>query len=147
MIDRLTAIAAPLSALALVFTAGAALAQEAATLEITFSGISQPTGAIYGAVYDSEAAFKGGKGVRSFRIDVTGPEARQTIADLPPGRYAIKLFHDVDGDGKMSTNPFGMPTEPYAASNNAKANMGPPTWEDAAFDLTADGAAQTITID
>ena len=146
MIDRLTRIAAPLSALALVFAAGTGLAQEAANVQVTFTGISQQTGAIYGGIYDSEDAFNRGKSVRSFRIDVTGAEAGQAIEGLAPGRYAIKVFHDVDGDGRMGTNPFGMPLEPYAASNNAKANMGPPTWTDAVFEVTAEGAVQVITL-
>ena len=69
------------------------------------------------------------------------------ITGLAPGRYAIKAFHDVDGDGRMGTNPFGMPTEPYAASNNARGNMGPPAWSDAAFEVPAGETAQSITID
>jgi uncharacterized protein (DUF2141 family) len=52
----------------------------------------------------------------------------------------------VDGDGRMGTNPFGMPTEPYAASNNARGEMGPPAWSDAAFEVSGE-TIQTITID
>ena len=43
-------------------------------------------------------------------------------------------------------NPFGMPTEAFAFSNNAPASMGPATWADAAFEVTAEGAEQTLTI-
>jgi uncharacterized protein (DUF2141 family) len=56
---------------------------------------------------------------------------------LAPGRYAIKSFHDIDGDNRMSTNPMGMPIEPFAFSNNARGNMGPPNWADSAFDIAA----------
>jgi uncharacterized protein (DUF2141 family) len=45
----------------------------------------------------------------------------------------------------MNRNPFGMPTEPYAFSNNAVGNMGPAGWDRARF--TVQGAtAQTISI-
>ena len=57
----------------------------------------------------------------------------------------MKAFHDVNGDGEMNTNPFGMPIEPYAFSNNAVGNMGPARWEQARFTVTGT-AAQTISI-
>ena len=74
-------------------------------------------------------------------------ETASHFKDLAPGRYAIKAFHDVNGDGKMATNPFGMPTEPFAFSNNAHGNMGPAKWADAAFEVKAGANTQTIDID
>ena len=65
--------------------------------------------------------------------------------DLPVGTYAIRMFHDVNGDGEMNTNVFGIPTEPYAFSNNAAGTMGPAPWSKAKFEVTADGAVQNIT--
>ena len=38
---------------------------------------------------------------------------------LPDGDYAVRAFHDLNGDGKMNTNPFGMPVEPDEYSQNA----------------------------
>lgn len=125
---------------------GSAHAQEAASVTVTFTGIQTPSGAIMAGLYDSEAAFAGGAPVKGLRIEVTGGEAVAVVTGLAPGRYAIKAYHDVDGDGRMATNPFGMPTEPYAASNNARGNMGPPAWSDAAFEVTGE-TAQSITID
>ena len=69
-----------------------------------------------------------------------------TTFELPAGAYGIKLFHDVDGDGKMGTNPFGMPTEPFAFSNNAPAQFGPAKWDAAKFDVAAPAATQTISL-
>ena len=120
---------------------------EAASVTVTFTGIQTPTGAIMAGVYNSEGTFSGGAPVQGVRLDVTGGEVSTVISGLKPGRYAIKAYHDVDGDGRMGTNPFGMPTEPYAASNNARGNMGPPAWADAVFEVTAGETAQTITID
>ena len=121
-------------------------AQEAASVTVTFTGIQTPSGAIMAGLYDSEAAFAGGAPLKGLRIEVTGGEAVAVVTGLAPGRYAIKAYHDVDGDGRMATNPFGMPTEPYAASNNARGNMGPPAWSDAAFEVAGE-TVQTITID
>ncbi len=125
----------------------AARAEEAASLTLSFNGIDTPTGAIMAGIYDSESAFAGGEPVQGVRIEISGTDATTTVTGLKPGRYAIKAYHDVNGDGRMNTNPFGMPTEPYAASNNALSNMGPPSWNDAVFEVTAGENAQSITID
>ena len=121
-------------------------ASDSASVTVTFTGIQTPTGAIMAGVYDSEAAFSGGKPLQGVRIEVAGGEAAATLTGLAPGRYAIKAYHDIDGDGLMATNPFGMPTEPYAFSNNAKGQFGPAKWGGASFDVPAGGAAQTISL-
>lgn len=56
------------------------------------------------------------------------------------------MFHDIDGDGKMGMNPFGMPIEPFAFSNNAPAQFGPAKWDAAKFEVSATGATQTIKL-
>jgi uncharacterized protein (DUF2141 family) len=123
-------------------------APDAASLTLSFTGLKTPSGRIMAALFDSEAAYAGrGKPARGVVLDVHGTEVTTTLAGLKPGRYALRAFHDVDGDGKMATNPFGMPTEPFAFSNNAKAVMGPASWADAAFEVPAAGAVQTITLD
>lgn len=101
------------------------------------------TGAVMVSLFDSETAYASGPPVRRARIDVAAGERSTVFADLPAGTYAIKAFHDVDGDGRLNTNPFGIPIEPVAFSNNAPATMGPAAWESAR--LTVKGATvQTI---
>lgn len=94
--------------------------------------VGATTGDVMVAVFDSQTAYDAGRPMRAVRIDVAGG-ARSATVDLSAGDYAIKAFHDVDGDGQMNKNPFGMPTEPYAFSNNAKGNMGPAPWGEARF--------------
>lgn len=115
------------------------------SLTVTYTGIETREGAIMVALFDSETAFNGGAPVRVAIIPATSAEVSTVITGLAPGRYAIKSFHDVDGDGRMSTNPMGIPVEPFAFSNNARAMMGPPTWSASAFDVSATAAAQTIS--
>ena len=105
-------------------------------------------GALMVAIFDSQAAYDGAAPpVRALRLEVGGPTVRTVIAGLPPGRYGIKLFHDLDGSGKLVLNPFGIPTEPVAFSNNARINLRAPNWAEVAFDLPPGGGAQTIDID
>jgi uncharacterized protein (DUF2141 family) len=128
--------------------AGSAAAAPAApaTIELRFIGIATPTGAVMASIFDSEAGYDSGKPVRGVRIPVNGAEASQLLEGLPPGTYAVKSFHDVNGDGQMALNPFGTPLEPFAFSNDAPANMGPPAWAAAKFDVAAGSTVHTITI-
>lgn len=96
------------------------------------------------AVFDSQEAYEGrGAPVRSVAAT---PGQPVRLEGLTPGRYAIKSFHDVNGNGKMDANPFGIPMEPFAFSNNARGNMGPASWSDANFEVGANGAVQTLTL-
>ena len=117
-----------------------------AKLEVAFTGVEIQKGAIMMGVYDSEDAYNTGKSMNGARVVADKADVAALIEGLPAGRYAIKAFHDIDGDGKMSSNPFGMPTEPFAFSNNAKGAMGPATWADAAFDVTGSETKISITI-
>jgi uncharacterized protein (DUF2141 family) len=137
----IAALALNLPAITAAYAAGAP-----ARLNIAFTGIEAAKGAIMMGVYDSEAAYNEGKSMSGARVIVDKAEAVALIEGLPAGRYAIKAFHDLDGDGRMSSNPFGMPTEPFAFSNNAKGAMGPATWADAAFDVKPGTTSISITI-
>lgn len=120
----------------------------AASVVLTFKGMKTPSGRIMGALFDSEAAYAGqGAPVRGIALTVEASEVATTLTGLKPGRYAVRAFHDLDGDGKLSMNPFGTPSEPFAFSNGAKGVMGPAAWNEAAFEIGAGGAAQIITID
>jgi len=109
------------------------------TLTIVVNNVNSGTGSIMLQVLAGEAQFKG----KSEPILQTQRAAQPgsitfTAPDLPPGDYAIRVMHDENGNGKLDSNFVGIPTEPWAMSNNAKGNFGPPKWGDAMFTLTGD---------
>jgi uncharacterized protein (DUF2141 family) len=129
-----------LAALALALTAPAcahASIAEPTRLTLTFE-TGAKTGSVMVSLYDSEAAYAGGTPVRRAQVDVAGGARTAVFVDLPPGTYAIKAFHDVNGDGRMNANPFGIPIEPVAFSNNAAPNMGAPKWDRTHFTVRGD---------
>ena len=129
------------------FSAAAVAQSAGSSLTVNFTGIEEKQGAILGVLVDSEAAYDGKAApVRPLMVTADKAEVAAIVDGLAPGTYAIKLFHDVDGDGKMSTNPFGMPVEPFAFSNNAQGNMGPAKWADAKFEVKAGANTHSITI-
>jgi uncharacterized protein (DUF2141 family) len=65
------------------------------------------------------------------------------FGNLEPGRYAIIVFHDVNANGRLDKNFFGVPTEAYGFSNHAQGFLGPPSFDDAAIWL---GAGDEVAI-
>jgi uncharacterized protein (DUF2141 family) len=119
------------------------LASDPASLSLTFETGAE-TGAVMVALYDADT-YAGGRPVRIARVDVAAGEHTATFDDLPQGEYGVKAFHDLNGNGQMDTNPFGLPVEPFAFSNNAVGNMGPASWDRAKFAVSG-ATRQTITI-
>lgn len=126
-------------AIALLLSATLSAPVAAATLDVSIENIRVQTGELRLAVYDSEAAWAGeAKAVEGRKA---GPDGSDRLSfrftDLAPGRYAVRVMHDENGNGKLDTNLLGIPKEGYGASNNPKV-MRAPRFDEAAFEI-ADG--------
>jgi uncharacterized protein (DUF2141 family) len=66
--------------------------------------------------------------------------------DIPYGRYSIKVFHDRNGNGELDTGMWGIPTEAYGFSNNARSITGPPDIEDTLFEVSEPETTVKISI-
>ena len=62
------------------------------------------------------------------------------LTDLPPGRYAIQLFQDSNGNGRLDKGRRGIPLEPVGFSTNPPLLNGKPAPSDCLFEH---GAADT----
>lgn len=138
----------------LLAATGTAIAQEEArvvfadgSLTVAFQGVSKREGVVLCAVFDSKAAYDANEGpVRTILLPAAEGNFSATFGGLPPGRYAVKSFHDRDANGKMRFNPLGMPLEPYGFSNNARAPFGPPSWRAASFEVKPGANSQAIRL-
>jgi uncharacterized protein (DUF2141 family) len=59
------------------------------------------------------------------------------ITGLKPGKYAIRAFQDLNGNGKFDIGIFG-PKEPYGFSNNVRGVVGEPDFNVQLFELKQD---------
>jgi len=119
---------------------------EAETLTIVVTDIANDKGSIMIQVMNSPAQFTGEEAsVMSLIRRAQAGEIVFTTTALPVGDYAVRILHDVNGNGEMDSNFVGMPKEPWAMSNNAKGNFGPPSWEDARFALSGQ-TTQTLAL-
>lgn len=117
-----------------------------ASLQLELTGLAPQTGAVRVALFADEDSYESGPPFRGVVVPVDETTETWEFDGLVPGEYAIKLFHDIDGDEEMATNPFGIPTEPYGFSNNARGNFGPAKWEKARFAVEAGENSHAISL-
>ena len=119
--------------LALFFT-GFILQAQVNAVELTITNFSSNDGTALVGLYDSEQKFLNTR-LKGAVITIENNTATYTFKDIPDGEYAISAFHDEDNNGKLNMALGFYPTEDTASSNNAPARFGPPTWEDAKFEV------------
>lgn len=66
------------------------------------------------------------------------------FAGVAPGRYAIALLHDENNNGQADRALSLMPREGYGFSRDAPVRMGPPSFDQAAFEVGSAHVRQTI---
>jgi uncharacterized protein (DUF2141 family) len=132
----------------------------ASELRITVEGIRSPHGTILIGLYDSLETFtraielsdKDGFLNDPSRFAAVALKANAAmksavvLTNLDPGQYAIILFHDENGNGKLDKNALGVPTEPYGFSNNVRGFLGPPAFEEAIMEVNVGDKAVHIAL-
>lgn len=120
---------------ALLATAGA----HAADLQVEVSLPADRPGTVLAAVFDKSEGFPRSAPLRTAAAQPVQGKAVVEFAGLPAGDYAVSVFLDENANFKLDANLFGMPTELFGFSRNARKPAGPPAFADAAFRLE-DGA-------
>lgn len=109
----------------------------AQNLMIEVREIEKTEGHLYVAIYNSQETFLK-KPLTAFRVEVKDKVVTIPCQGLPFGTYAISLFQDENGNGKMDTATFGIPTEKFGFSNDAEGVMGPPSYDKCSFTFSED---------
>lgn len=121
---------------------------DAGTVTVDISDLRNDKGVVRACMTSDPQLFPKCRGSSTAYSKVVnaGKTVRLTFADVKPGRYAIALLHDENNNGKADRALMMMPTEGYGFSRDAKVRMGPPKFDDAAFDVTQKNQKQTITM-
>jgi uncharacterized protein (DUF2141 family) len=117
-----------------------AQAADAATLLVRLEGVRPGMGFLKVAVC-ARSFDEAGCTIGSFRRAGEAVESF-VFPDMTPGRYAIAAYQDVNGNGELDKIPPGIPTEPYAFSNDV-GRIGPPRFGRA---LIAVGEGETVVV-
>lgn len=112
---------------------------------IQIENLESNQGKIYAALYNDEASF-----LKTYyqgkTADIKDKVCTVVFDDVPKGVYAVSFFQDLNDNGKMDADAMGIPEEPYGCSNNAQGFMGPPSWEDAKFEVSDATTHLTISL-
>ena len=87
------------------------------------------------AAYTDAASFRK-TAATQMQVAVTDVRMTVSVCGLAGDAVAITLYQDLNANGKLDANPFGMPTEPWGASGKP-APMGP-SWGSAQVPLGTD---------
>lgn len=110
----------------------------AAELQLSVADGPATQATLYVALFDSADGYTADKALASQTAPMRAGGAQIVFRGLPPGRYAVRMFADENGNAKLDTNLMGMPTERYGFSNDAKGNRAAPAFDAAAISVDAD---------
>jgi uncharacterized protein (DUF2141 family) len=129
-----------------LFLTGFLLFSGPQTVNVTVSTSSPEAGEIRLAVYASETDFKEERAVTSVIKPRTGTSVDLEV-DLPEaGTYVLAAFHDLNGNGKLDRNFFGIPTEPYGFSRPPASKWEEPKFEDISSSFSENKAAAWLEL-
>lgn len=120
----------------------------ATDLEITVRNLLPNQGHVLLGLFPTEEGFpdKPISAQLQQQIAVKGGQVTTVFKGLAPGRYAVMVVQDLNGNGRIDYNFVGMPKEPYGASNNRVPLLSAPTYEDALVTLGPERTSVMIEV-
>jgi uncharacterized protein (DUF2141 family) len=99
------------------------------TLEIDLDGLRNAKGVVHACLTANRKTFPDCKSdPHAIRADVAANTRQLRFAALPPGDYALALFHDENRNEKLDTF-MGIPREGFGFSRNPAVRFGPPKYD------------------
>jgi uncharacterized protein (DUF2141 family) len=121
---------------------------ERGTIRVKISGFESDLGDCWFALDNSKEVYESKGSVFIGRIlPIINRSVYIKLDSLEYGKYAIRVFHDENSNGKIDLNFLGIPIEDYGYSNNAIAWFGPPRWEKASFIFNQSEMQVEISVD
>ena len=123
-----------LAALVAAAAIGTVAAQSANTISVVVDGLRNDKGMVRCGLYNSPVGFREpGKEWKGAAVPISGGKATCVFEDVPPGSYAVAVFHAENNETQIETGMFGKPKQGYGFSRDAKGSFGPPGFDAAAY--------------
>ncbi len=119
------------------------------TISVKIRGLKGQDGVALVTLFDSDATWmKIPKAVQVVKTQITAESMSIQFKDVRPGTYGVSVVHDANKNGEMDMRwfPWPQPKEGAAASNDAGAKVGPPTWDGAKFTVAKANVTVTATM-
>ncbi len=110
-----------------------------AQLNLEITNINSDSGKLWFAVYRENDDFRAEKPNIYKIVPVTSKNNMTVSFELPSGKYAVAVYHDLNNNDKLDKNLIGIPKEPYGFSNNFRPKFAPPKFSDCDFELSPKG--------
>lgn len=103
-------------------------------LAVTVNGLKNQKGQICFSLFSSSRGFpkSNKRALQAKCVKLRNNSVKLNIPSLKAGTYALAMFHDINGDGKLNTNSLGIPKEGFGFSRNPRILTGPPKFGDSA---------------
>ncbi len=117
-------------------------------LKLVLTGFDNNKGMAMVALCHSKENFDSGNCGNFPSMMVSTPIKNERVEhifqDIPFGKYAIRSYHDENGNGELDANFMGIPKEDYGFSNNARGMTGPPKYEKVKFSFHKDNQEMEV---
>jgi uncharacterized protein (DUF2141 family) len=116
----------------LLLSSPSAQAGYSSNLVVKFNSLKNTKGRVCLTVFSGPKGFPAGGSGSSLKSSrcIDAKSGSVTFTNLPLGNYAIAAIHDSNSDGKLNTNPLGVPSEGFGFSNNPPIRFGPASFAD-----------------
>lgn len=122
-------------------------AAENSSVTVVVSSLVSTTAAVRLYFYNTREGFlKSGKWVFSKSVKPQGKSEFTLPVDLPRGEWAVAITQDLNNNDKIDKNFLGIPTEPYAFSNNVRPTVAAPGFDECKFTVDEPGKVVSIVL-
>jgi uncharacterized protein (DUF2141 family) len=119
----------------------------AAGLTVVIEKLRSGAGTVHLALWNRAEGFTDADAALTLRELPAAPgQIRFHLGDLKPGLYAIATYHDENGNGKFDKTWIGWPDEGLGFSNGAWISLGPPSFEEAAFEVRSKSQVVAVAL-
>lgn len=115
-------------------------------LEVKVAGIKQMGKTVHLAIYSQRDQFP--SEIKAFMRTSFISTDKNGVAgfEIPYGEYAVAVFVDENGNGKLDKNIFGFPKEQFGFSNDFRPKTSAPKFENCSFVFSEHHRQVVITL-
>jgi uncharacterized protein (DUF2141 family) len=130
-----------LTALSLLFPI-AADAAAASRLTVNINGLNSRQGQVCLNLFANGDGFPTQGATKQQCVALSDRPVQVSFSNLAPGKYAVAVLHDANGDGQANQNFLGIPTEGFGFSGNPTIRIGPPSFSETAVNVSGSATIQ-----
>jgi uncharacterized protein (DUF2141 family) len=123
--------------------AAAAAPATEGTIAVHLRGLTANKGSVILMLFDNNDNYEASKPVQSTKIDATAAAADASFTGVAPGRYAIKVIYDINGNGAYDQGTDGIGFSNHVTMTDA---LHVPTFSETSFFVKAGANTQQITV-